>query len=103
MIVNMGSFSGVSVASPMLSTYAGTKSFLASFTGSLAEEVRGKGIDVECVNTYFVVRTLSPSFRIDLASDVSLSSIPLGLQHVQDPPLERAHPHAQSLRPQRPL
>ena len=55
MIINMGSFSGVTVASPMLSTYAGTKSFLASFTGSLAEEVRGKGIDVECVNTYFVV------------------------------------------------
>ena len=42
----------------MLSTYAGTKSFLASFTGSLAEEVRGKGIDVECVNTYFVVRII---------------------------------------------
>ena len=46
----------------MLSTYAGTKSFLASFTGSLAEEVRGKGIDVECVNTYFVVRFLSRPF-----------------------------------------
>ena len=56
MIINMGSFSGVSVASPMLSTYAGTKAFLSSFSGSLAEEVRGKGIDVECVNTYFVVR-----------------------------------------------
>ncbi|KAH9851391.1 3-ketoacyl-CoA reductase [Lenzites betulinus] len=59
LIVNMGSFSGGSVASPMLSTYAGTKSFLSSFTGSLAEEVRGKGIDVECVNTYFVVSNMS--------------------------------------------
>lgn len=55
LIVNMGSFSGISVASPMLSAYAGSKSFLSSFTGSLAEEVRGKGVDVECVNTYFVV------------------------------------------------
>ena len=55
MILNMGSFSGVAVASPMLSTYAGSKSFVASFTGSLNEEVRGKGVDVECVNTYFVV------------------------------------------------
>ena len=55
----MGSFSGVSVSSPMLSTYAGTKSFLSCFSGSLAEEVRSKGIDVECTNTYFVVRTLS--------------------------------------------
>ncbi|KAI9059139.1 3-ketoacyl-CoA reductase [Trametes sanguinea] len=59
LIVNMGSFSGVSVASPMLSTYAGTKAFLSSFTGSLAEEVKGKGIDVECVNTYFVVSNMS--------------------------------------------
>ncbi|EJF60386.1 3-ketoacyl-CoA reductase [Dichomitus squalens LYAD-421 SS1] len=59
LIINMGSFSGTSVASPMLSTYAGTKSFLSSFSGSLAEEVRGKGIDVECVNTYFVVSNMS--------------------------------------------
>ncbi|KAI0779904.1 3-ketoacyl-CoA reductase [Fomes fomentarius] len=59
LVLNMGSFSGVSVGSPMLSTYAGTKSFLASFTGSLNEEVRGKGIDVECVNTYFVVSNMS--------------------------------------------
>ncbi|PIL33937.1 hypothetical protein GSI_03645 [Ganoderma sinense ZZ0214-1] len=59
LIINMGSFSGVSVASPMLSTYAGTKAFLSSFSGSLAEEVRKKGIDVECVNTYFVVSNMS--------------------------------------------
>ncbi|OJT02502.1 Very-long-chain 3-oxoacyl-CoA reductase [Trametes pubescens] len=59
LIVNMGSFSGISVASPMLSAYAGSKSFLSSFTGSLAEEVRGKGVDVECVNTYFVVSNMS--------------------------------------------
>ncbi|KAH9894806.1 3-ketoacyl-CoA reductase [Cubamyces lactineus] len=59
LIINMGSFSGVSVASPMLSTYAGSKSFVSSFTGSLAEEVKGKGIDVECVNTYFVVSNMS--------------------------------------------
>ncbi|RPD78578.1 3-ketoacyl-CoA reductase [Lentinus tigrinus ALCF2SS1-7] len=59
LILNMTSFSGGSVASPMLSTYAGTKAFISSFTGSLAEEVRGKGIDVECVNTYFVVSNMS--------------------------------------------
>ena len=40
----------------MLSTYSGTKAFLSSFTGALNEEVRGRGVDVECVNTYFVVR-----------------------------------------------
>lgn len=40
----------------MLAPYAGSKSFLASFTTSLGEELQGKGIDVECSNTYFVVR-----------------------------------------------
>ncbi|KAI8994060.1 3-ketoacyl-CoA reductase [Trametes punicea] len=59
LIINMGSFSGVTIASPMLSTYAGTKAFLSCFSGSLAEEVRSKGIDVECVNTYFVVSNMS--------------------------------------------
>ncbi|KAI0743358.1 3-ketoacyl-CoA reductase [Daedaleopsis nitida] len=59
LILNMGSFSGITVTSPMLATYAGTKSFLASFTGSLNEETRLKGIDVECVNTYFVVSNMS--------------------------------------------
>ncbi|TFK84121.1 3-ketoacyl-CoA reductase [Polyporus arcularius HHB13444] len=59
LIINMASFSGGSVASPMLSTYAGTKAFVSSFSGSLAEEVRDKGVDVECVNTYFVVSNMS--------------------------------------------
>ncbi|KAI0958402.1 hypothetical protein AcV7_004233 [Taiwanofungus camphoratus] len=55
LILNMGSFSGLTVPSPMLTTYAGSKSFLATFTTSLAEEVRNKGVDVQCLNTYFVV------------------------------------------------
>ncbi|GBE81508.1 3-ketoacyl-CoA reductase [Sparassis latifolia] len=59
LIMNMGSFSGVSVASPMLATYAGTKSFIASFSASLAQEVKAKGIDVECLNTYFVVSNMA--------------------------------------------
>ena len=33
----------------MLSTYAGTKSFVSSFTGSLAEEVRGDGVAVNAI------------------------------------------------------
>lgn len=55
LILSLASFSGVSVPSPMLAPYAGSKSFLASFTTSLGEELKGKGIDVECANTYFVV------------------------------------------------
>ena len=56
LILNMGSFSGTGIPSPMLATYAGTKAFLSAFTASLAEEVKDKGVDVECLNTYFVVR-----------------------------------------------
>ncbi|OBZ67078.1 Very-long-chain 3-oxoacyl-CoA reductase [Grifola frondosa] len=59
LIVSLGSFSGVSIASPMLATYAGSKSYLASFSACLAEEVKSKGIDVETLNTYFVVSNMS--------------------------------------------
>ena len=84
----------------MLSTYAGTKAFLSSFSGSLAEEVRSKGIDVQCVNTYFVVRIC----RLALLSRTRSSGrIHPGLQHVENPPRERAHTPAKGLRPQCPL
>ncbi|KAI0744957.1 3-ketoacyl-CoA reductase [Earliella scabrosa] len=87
LILNMGSFSGVSVTSPMLSTYAGTKSFLSSFTGSLNEEVRGRGVDVECVNTYFVVSNMSkirrasaliPTPKVFVRSVLSKLTLPCG-------------------------
>ena len=94
----MGSFSGVSVVSPMLSTYSGTKAFLSSFTGALNEEVRGRGVDVECVNTYFVVR-LDPSTPSLLTRSPKPIKIFAGLQHVENPPRERAHPPAQGVRP----
>ena len=45
----------------MLAPYAASKAFLASFNAALAEEVKGKGIDVECTNTYFVVRIIIDS------------------------------------------
>ena len=78
----------------------GEESVLAAARDKLAEEVRGKGIDVECVNTYFVVRTLSPPLLSCLFCHRRESLLnPTGLQHVQNPPLKRAHPHAQGLRP----
>ena len=56
LILGLGSFSGITVGSPMLAPYAGSKSFLASFTTALGDELKGKGVEVECANTYFVVR-----------------------------------------------
>ncbi|KAJ7690686.1 3-ketoacyl-CoA reductase [Mycena rosella] len=58
LVLNMGSFAGA-VPSPMLATYSGTKAFLATFSAALDEEVRGQGVVVEHVNTYFVVSKLS--------------------------------------------
>ncbi|KAH8830866.1 Hsp90 protein-domain-containing protein [Flagelloscypha sp. PMI_526] len=51
----LGSFAG-SVPSPMLATYSGTKAFLSTWSDALASEVKAKGIVVEHVNTFFVVR-----------------------------------------------
>ncbi|KAJ3519481.1 hypothetical protein NM688_g9295 [Phlebia brevispora] len=59
LILSSASFAGVTIISPMLAPYAASKAFLASFNASLAEEVKGKGIDVETLNTYFVVSNMS--------------------------------------------
>ena len=60
LILNIGSFAG-EVASPMLATYSGSKAFLVAWSRALAEEYRCKGITVQLVNTFFVVRPPSPS------------------------------------------
>jgi len=58
LILNLGSFAG-SIPSPMLATYSGTKAFVSTFSDALAEEVKGHGIVVEHLNTYFVVSKMS--------------------------------------------
>lgn len=59
LIATMASFAGVSIVSPMLAPYAASKVFLTSFNAALQEEVRGKGIDIETLDTYFVVSAMS--------------------------------------------
>ncbi|KAJ7714337.1 3-ketoacyl-CoA reductase [Mycena maculata] len=65
LVLNIGSFAGA-VPSPMLATYSGTKAFLATFSAALDEEVRGHGVVVEHVNTYFVVSKLSKIRRASM-------------------------------------
>jgi 17beta-estradiol 17-dehydrogenase / very-long-chain 3-oxoacyl-CoA reductase len=43
----------------MLAPYAASKKFLASFCDALGAEVKSEGVDVEAVNTYFVVSNMS--------------------------------------------
>ncbi|KAG8717811.1 hypothetical protein FRC08_006600 [Ceratobasidium sp. 394] len=58
LVLNIGSFAGA-VPSPMLATYSGTKAFLSSWSRALAAELGPKGVDVQLVNTYFVVSSMS--------------------------------------------
>ncbi|EEB05611.1 ketoreductase [Schizosaccharomyces japonicus yFS275] len=58
LILTMGSFAGL-LPSPYLSTYAGSKAFLANWSASLAEEVKKEGIDVWCYQSYLVCSAMS--------------------------------------------
>jgi len=68
----MGSFAGAA-PTPMLAVYSGSKAFLRTWSDALAAELAPKGVLVEHVNTYYVVRPLlsylSPSPLLPLASD----------------------------------
>lgn len=58
LILNLGSFAG-QVTTPMLATYAGSKSFLSGWSQALGEELSHSGVEVSLLNTYFVVSNLS--------------------------------------------
>ncbi len=51
----MGSFAGAA-PTPMLAVYSASKSFLRTWSEGLAAELTPKGVIVEHVNTYYVVR-----------------------------------------------
>jgi hypothetical protein len=58
LILNMGSFAGAA-PTPMLAVYSASKSFLRTWSEGLAAELTPKGVIVEHVNTYYVVRLVS--------------------------------------------
>lgn len=58
LILNLGSFSG-QFPVPLLTTYAGTKTFLIGYSQALGEELRRSKVVVQNLNTYFVVSNLS--------------------------------------------
>lgn len=58
LILNLGSFSGETPI-PLLQTYSASKAFLRTWSVALASEVRAKGVDVQLLNTYFVVSNMS--------------------------------------------
>ncbi|MBW0506820.1 hypothetical protein O181_046535 [Austropuccinia psidii MF-1] len=58
LIINVGSLSAL-VPTGLLSTYAGSKGFLATWSQALGIELESKGIDVRLLNTYFVASEMS--------------------------------------------
>jgi NAD(P)-dependent dehydrogenase (short-subunit alcohol dehydrogenase family) len=77
----------------MLATYSGSKSFVATWSQALAEEYKKKGIVVQLVNTFFVVRDgqimtrLSPKVTVRYPTCQRFDVPPLRLQllrHLSD-------------------
>ncbi|GAA5988846.1 hypothetical protein JCM11641_005040 [Rhodosporidiobolus odoratus] len=58
LILNIGSFAAL-IPSPLLAVYSASKAFLSTFSQSLGSELKGTGVEVELLNTYFVVSKLS--------------------------------------------
>ncbi|KAA1091095.1 hypothetical protein PGT21_024059 [Puccinia graminis f. sp. tritici] len=58
LILNVGSFSAL-IPTPLLSTYAGSKGFLYTWSQALGTELEPRGIDVKLLNTYFVASEMS--------------------------------------------
>ncbi|POW19841.1 hypothetical protein PSHT_04214 [Puccinia striiformis] len=58
LILNVASFSAL-IPTPLLSTYAGSKGFLYTWSQALGTELEPKGIDVKLLNTYFVASEMS--------------------------------------------
>ncbi|KAH9944744.1 3-ketoacyl-CoA reductase [Amylocystis lapponica] len=82
LVLNMGSFSGGTVASPMLATYGGSKAFLASFTAAVAAEVKSKNVDVQCLNTYFVVSSMSKIRKPNIMTPTAKAYVKAALSKV---------------------
>lgn len=57
LILTVGSFASL-IPSPLLAVYSGSKAFLSTWSQALGSELKGTGVEVELLNTYFVVRAV---------------------------------------------
>ncbi|XP_010025379.1 very-long-chain 3-oxoacyl-CoA reductase 1 [Eucalyptus grandis] len=59
-ILNMGSGSAMYISSyPLLTLYASTKAFLATFSRSISLEYKGQGIDIQCQAPLFIATKMT--------------------------------------------
>ncbi|GAA6001632.1 hypothetical protein JCM10207_002240 [Rhodosporidiobolus poonsookiae] len=96
LILNVGSFSAL-IPSPLLAVYSGSKAFLSTWSQALGSELKGTGVEVELLNTYFVVSKLSkirkPSWMIptpkayvrSALSHIGVNGGAVGQPHISTP------------------
>ncbi|GAA5876120.1 hypothetical protein JCM16303_007029 [Sporobolomyces ruberrimus] len=58
LVLTVGSFASL-IPSPLLAVYSGSKAFVSTWSQALGSELKGTGVEVELLNTYFVVSKLS--------------------------------------------
>lgn len=81
LILNVSSTSGWA-PSPLLSVYAGTKSFVHHFSASLGSELAPFGVIVSSLNTHFVVSKLSKIRRANLLTPMPRDYVRWVLGHI---------------------
>ncbi|PKI85564.1 hypothetical protein MVES1_000508 [Malassezia vespertilionis] len=81
LILNLGSFSG-QWATPLLTTYAGSKAFLIAWSQALGEELRHENVDVQLLNTFFVVSSMSKVRRPSAMVPMPKSYVRAALQRI---------------------
>lgn len=87
LILTMGSFAGW-IPTPYLATYSGSKAFLQHWSSSLAEELKGDGVQVQFVLSYLITTAMSkirrPSAMIPKPSSFVRATLnKVGLDHFQ--------------------
>jgi short chain dehydrogenase len=95
LILNMGSFAGAA-PTPMLAVYSASKSFLRTWSEGLTAELAPKGVIVEHVNTYYVVR--SPPFLVIRNNNNNKINLPTHTDfgNVENPPFVAVYSHPKS-------
>lgn len=81
LVLSVGSFSGA-VPSPMLAPYSASKAFLSTFSDALREELRGTGVEVQCLNAYFVVSNMSKIRRSSFTVPTADNYVRSVLRHI---------------------
>lgn len=81
LILTVGSFASL-IPSPLLAVYSGSKAFVSTWSQALGSELKGTGVEVELLNTYFVVSML---LCMEGRPSSLLTTACAGLEAQQDP------------------